>query len=148
MNGPKVVTPPIATHLPGECRLWVKSGDADHSTGASGVTPIPDALKQEPALQLRAYRGPVPNPQAHVCTPVPYLNYANAINYHEGSHVFVATLRTVRTCDVITRVRGCSHRSSRHVTLCALEMSDQCARIVVLPPPSRRVPREVLVELH
>src|SRR5215469_12880052 len=27
-------------------------------------------------------------------------------------------------------------------------MSDQCTRVVVLPPPSRRVPREVLVELH
>ena len=44
--------------------------------------------------------------------------------------------------------QGCSHRRSRHLTLCALEMSDQCARVVVLPPPSRRVPCEVLVELH
>ena len=39
-------------------------------------------------------------------------------------------------------------RCRRRVTLCALEMSDQCARVVVLPPPSRRVPCEVLVELH
>src|SRR5215467_9016159 len=44
--------------------------------------------------------------------------------------------------------QGCSHRRSQHVTLCVLEMSDQCARVVVLPPPSRRVPREILIELH
>jgi hypothetical protein len=35
-------------------RLRVKSGGADHATEASGVTPIPDALKQVSALQLRA----------------------------------------------------------------------------------------------
>jgi hypothetical protein len=38
------------------------------------------------------YKGPVANPQAHVCAPVPYLDYANAINFHEASHLFVATL--------------------------------------------------------
>jgi len=38
------------------------------------------------------YKGAVANPQAHVCVPVPYLDYANGINYHEASHLFVATL--------------------------------------------------------
>jgi hypothetical protein len=38
------------------------------------------------------YKGPVANPQAHVCAAVPYLDYANAINIHEASHLFVATL--------------------------------------------------------
>ncbi len=38
------------------------------------------------------YKAPVANPQAHVCAPVPYLDYANAINFHEASHLFVATL--------------------------------------------------------
>jgi hypothetical protein len=38
------------------------------------------------------YKGPVANPRAHVCAPVPYLDYANAINIHEPSHLFVATL--------------------------------------------------------
>ena len=38
-----------------QCRLRVKSGGADHPTGASGVTPIPDALKQAPGLQLQGH---------------------------------------------------------------------------------------------
>jgi hypothetical protein len=38
------------------------------------------------------YRAPVANPPAHVCVPVPFLDYANAINFHEASHLFVATL--------------------------------------------------------
>jgi hypothetical protein len=38
------------------------------------------------------YQGPVPNPQAHVCVPVPFLDYANGVNFHEASHLFVATL--------------------------------------------------------
>jgi hypothetical protein len=38
------------------------------------------------------YRGPVANPQAHVCAPVSYLDYANGLSYHEASHLFVATL--------------------------------------------------------
>ena len=38
------------------------------------------------------YKSAVTNPQAHVCVPVPYLDFANGINYHEPSHLFVATL--------------------------------------------------------
>jgi hypothetical protein len=38
------------------------------------------------------YRGTVANPQAHVCVPVPYLDYSTGINYHRASHLFVATL--------------------------------------------------------
>jgi hypothetical protein len=38
------------------------------------------------------YKGPVPNPQAHVCVPVPYLDYANGINYDPAAQLFVATL--------------------------------------------------------
>jgi hypothetical protein len=38
------------------------------------------------------YRGAVANPKAHVCVPVPYLDYANAINFHEASQLFIATL--------------------------------------------------------
>jgi hypothetical protein len=34
----------------------------------------------------------VANARAHVCAPVPYLDYANAVNIHEPSHLFVATL--------------------------------------------------------
>jgi hypothetical protein len=38
------------------------------------------------------YRAPVPNPKAHVCVAVPYLDYSTGINYHAASHLFVATL--------------------------------------------------------
>jgi hypothetical protein len=38
------------------------------------------------------YRGAVANPHAHVCVPVPYLDYSTGINYHQASHLFVATL--------------------------------------------------------
>ena len=38
------------------------------------------------------YKGPVPDPEAHVCAPVPYLDYSTGINYHPASHLFVATL--------------------------------------------------------
>jgi hypothetical protein len=38
------------------------------------------------------YRAAVANPQAHVCVPVPYLDYSTGINYHPVSHLFVATL--------------------------------------------------------
>ncbi|HJZ51393.1 MAG TPA: hypothetical protein VJ228_04285 [Candidatus Acidoferrales bacterium] len=38
------------------------------------------------------YRGTVANPQSHVCTIVPYLDYTTGINYHAASHLFVATL--------------------------------------------------------
>jgi hypothetical protein len=38
------------------------------------------------------YKGPVTNPQSHVCAPVSYLDYANAVNYNEAAHLFVATL--------------------------------------------------------
>jgi hypothetical protein len=38
------------------------------------------------------YRGPVARPQDHVYTPVPNIYYVNAINFHEASRVFVATL--------------------------------------------------------
>lgn len=41
---------------------------------------------------VNPYAGPVSNPQNHVCTPVPYLDYSNGINYHPASHLFVATL--------------------------------------------------------
>jgi hypothetical protein len=34
----------------------------------------------------------VAHPLAHVCEPVPYLDYANGTSYHEASHLFVATL--------------------------------------------------------
>jgi len=38
------------------------------------------------------YRAPVANPAAHVCAPVPYLDYATGVNYHPASHLFIATL--------------------------------------------------------
>jgi hypothetical protein len=38
------------------------------------------------------YRAPVANPRAHVCVPVPYLDYSTGINYHPASRLFVATL--------------------------------------------------------
>jgi hypothetical protein len=38
------------------------------------------------------YRGPVANPQSHVCAIVPYIDYAQAIAFHPASHLFVATL--------------------------------------------------------
>lgn len=38
------------------------------------------------------YKGPVADPKAHVCAPAPLLDYANAVNIHEPSHLFVATL--------------------------------------------------------
>ena len=38
------------------------------------------------------YLGPVARPQDHVYTPVPYMAAVNAINFHEPSHLFVATL--------------------------------------------------------
>jgi hypothetical protein len=38
------------------------------------------------------YRAAVVNPQAHVCVIVPYLDYSTGINYHQASHLFIATL--------------------------------------------------------
>ena len=38
------------------------------------------------------YQGVVANPKAHVCVPVPYLDYSTGINYHPASHLFIATL--------------------------------------------------------
>jgi hypothetical protein len=38
------------------------------------------------------YRGPVANPQSHVCAIVLYVDYADAIAFHPASHLFVATL--------------------------------------------------------
>ncbi len=38
------------------------------------------------------YRASIANPAAHVCTPVPYLDYAGSVNYLPASHIFVATL--------------------------------------------------------
>lgn len=38
------------------------------------------------------YRTSIANPSAHVCAPVPYLDYAGGVNYHPASHLFVATL--------------------------------------------------------
>jgi hypothetical protein len=38
------------------------------------------------------YRGAVSSPKSHVCTPVPYLDYSNGINYYPASRLFVATL--------------------------------------------------------
>lgn len=38
------------------------------------------------------YHSSVANPEGHVCSLVPYLDYATGINYHEASHLFVATL--------------------------------------------------------
>jgi hypothetical protein len=38
------------------------------------------------------YKGPLADPKAHVCVPVPYLDYSTGINYHPASHLFVATL--------------------------------------------------------
>ena len=40
------------------------------------------------------YRGPVANPSAHVCVPVPNLDFSTGINFHEASHLFIATLFT------------------------------------------------------
>jgi hypothetical protein len=38
------------------------------------------------------YPGPVPDPQAHVYVPVPYMAYVNAINVYQPANVVVATL--------------------------------------------------------
>ena len=38
------------------------------------------------------YPGPVARPRDHICTPVPYLDYANGINDYEFAHLFVATM--------------------------------------------------------
>jgi hypothetical protein len=38
------------------------------------------------------YVGRVKNPEKHVYTPVPYMDFVNAINIYEPAHVFVATL--------------------------------------------------------
>ena len=38
------------------------------------------------------YLGPVARPQDHVYTPVRYMDAVNAINFHEPSHLFIATL--------------------------------------------------------
>jgi hypothetical protein len=38
------------------------------------------------------YRAPVANPSAHVCAPVPYLDYAGSVNYYPATHLFVAAL--------------------------------------------------------
>jgi len=38
------------------------------------------------------YLGPILDPMDHVYTPVPYMNYVNAINYSATSNLFVATL--------------------------------------------------------
>lgn len=47
------------------------------------------------------YRGPVEHPQEHIYTPVPYMYYVNAINVHEKSHLFIATL-----CDPFNTAYG------------------------------------------
>jgi hypothetical protein len=39
------------------------------------------------------YKELVPDPKAHVCAPVPYLDYSTGISYHPASHLFVATLQ-------------------------------------------------------
>jgi hypothetical protein len=41
---------------------------------------------------VNPYDAAVANPQAHVCAPVPYLDFSTGINYHPASHLFVATL--------------------------------------------------------
>ena len=38
------------------------------------------------------YRGPVTRPQDHLCKPIPYMEYANGIYFHEASHMFIASL--------------------------------------------------------
>jgi hypothetical protein len=38
------------------------------------------------------YRGPISRAQDHVYKPVPNLETVNAINFHEASHLFIATL--------------------------------------------------------
>jgi hypothetical protein len=38
------------------------------------------------------YRGPIARPQDHIYQPVPHMDYVNAINFHEASHQFIATL--------------------------------------------------------
>jgi hypothetical protein len=38
------------------------------------------------------YRGPVVRPQDHIFRPVPYLHGLNGLNFHEPSHLFIATL--------------------------------------------------------
>src|SRR5579859_215858 len=38
------------------------------------------------------YRSPVARPEDHVYTPVPWMDAANGLNFHEPSHSFIATL--------------------------------------------------------
>ena len=38
------------------------------------------------------YLGPIADPLAHIYTPVPYMYYVNAINFHPASGLFIATL--------------------------------------------------------
>lgn len=37
------------------------------------------------------YRGPVTNPATHLCVAVPNIEFLTGFNYHEASHLFVAT---------------------------------------------------------
>jgi hypothetical protein len=41
---------------------------------------------------VNPYRGPATNPQAYVCLPVPFLDCANGVNFHEAAHLFIVTL--------------------------------------------------------
>ena len=40
------------------------------------------------------YRGPVANPAAHVCKPVPNIDFSTGFNYYEPAHLFIATIFT------------------------------------------------------
>jgi hypothetical protein len=37
------------------------------------------------------YRSPVTNPEAHLCVSVPNIEFTTGINYHQASHLFIAT---------------------------------------------------------
>ena len=68
----------------------------DTSKESCAQIDIPDAAARafrdyKGTVHLFAYKGPVPDPKAHVCAAVPYLD-STAINYHPASHLFVATL--------------------------------------------------------
>lgn len=50
---------------------------------------------------VHPYKGPVIAPEDHVDAPVAYMYYVNAINIHEPSHLFIATL-----CDPFNAAYG------------------------------------------
>ncbi len=86
------------THFAHACAagllLSAIAGSSAPAANAGAVTGVIDAVRYE-GDQYYVFgwaKGPVATPQAHICAPVSYLDFAGGINIHEPSHLFVATL--------------------------------------------------------